>query len=96
MTMLSQEKRVELDYRESDGIEVLLLWNRSDGSLSVAVHDTRTATSFELLVDPEQAGDAFRHPFAYAAFTGVLPDEQGSDAVKRAVDELEGETLSLL
>jgi hypothetical protein len=56
----------ELDYRESDGIEVWLLWNRSDGSLTVYVTDTRISDAFELPVTPAQAPDVFRHPYAYA------------------------------
>jgi hypothetical protein len=55
----------ELDYREGDGIEVSLLWNRSDNSLSVYVFDGREDTSFELIVKPTEARDAFLHPFAF-------------------------------
>jgi hypothetical protein len=65
-----QPLREELDHRESDGIEVSLLWSRADGSLAVAVRDARTGERFELRVEPEQALDAFRHPFAYAGFCG--------------------------
>ncbi len=36
----------ELDYREADGLEVSLLWNRHDGSLSVYVVDSHSNTSF--------------------------------------------------
>ena len=46
MTMtISQQKqtlREELDYRESDGIEVSLLWSRADGSVAIAVRDARS------------------------------------------------------
>jgi hypothetical protein len=61
----------ELDYRECDGIEVSLLWNRRDGSLSVFVFDSRASEAFELGVTPEAARDVFQHPFAHAAFRGV-------------------------
>jgi hypothetical protein len=57
----------ELDYRESDGIEVSLTWSRADGSLAVAVRDARAGEQFDFPVKPEQAWDAFQHPFAYAA-----------------------------
>ena len=57
----------ELDYRENDGIEVSLLWSRADNSLSVFVVDAKTDELFELPVRVEEALDAFRHPFAYAA-----------------------------
>ena len=55
----------ELDYRESDGIEVSLLWNRSDDSLTVYVSDTRTNDAFELAVTPTRAREGFLHPYAY-------------------------------
>ena len=55
----------QLDDREHDGIEVSLLWNRSDDSLSVYVCDSRTAETFEFAIEPDRALDAFRHPFAY-------------------------------
>jgi hypothetical protein len=64
----------ELDYREADGIEVSLLWNRSLNTLSVFVVDTRTNESFELEVLPEEALEAFHHPFAHAAFRGLSFD----------------------
>ncbi len=56
----------ELDYRESNGIQVSLLWNRADDSVSVAVCDIRTEETFEISVSAELALDAFHHPFAYA------------------------------
>jgi hypothetical protein len=57
----------ELDYREADGIEVSLLWSRTDNTVSVLVTDAKTNDCFELHVRNEDALDAFRHPFAYAA-----------------------------
>jgi hypothetical protein len=56
----------ELDYREADGLEVSLLWNRHDGSLSVYVVDSHSNTSFELAAPSDRARDVFLHPFAYA------------------------------
>ena len=58
----------ELDSRISDGIHVRLLWHSGDGSLSVAVHDSKTGEAFELPVgEGERAADVYRHPYAYAA-----------------------------
>jgi hypothetical protein len=57
----------ELDQRESDGISVSLLWRRLDNAIAVSVHDGRSDERFSLRVTAEQALDAFRHPFAYAA-----------------------------
>ena len=57
----------ELDYRESDGIEVSLLWNPETGDLSVYVTDRRTEDALEFAVDAGEIADAFAHPFAYAS-----------------------------
>jgi hypothetical protein len=59
--------RTELAQRQNDGIEVSLLWTRSNGSITVAVRHLATEESFELDVDPALALDAFYHPFAFAA-----------------------------
>jgi len=65
----------ELDYRESDGIQVSLLWSRATDELSVLVFDTKTDEHLELRVEAHEALDAFRHPFAYTnthAVAGAL------------------------
>lgn len=99
-TTISQQKQTlheELDYRESDGIEVSLLWSQADGSLAIAVRDARTAERFELPVEPKRTLDAFRHPFAYPASRGLLPDAQtSSHTIDEAVAELERKTLAFL
>jgi hypothetical protein len=56
----------ELDRRSNDGIDVTLLWNPRTNQVFVAVADERDGESFELEVDPANALDAFRHPYAYA------------------------------
>jgi hypothetical protein len=57
----------ELAARESDGIQVLLLWHPNDNALTVSVEDARFGDRFQLAVAPDRALDAFYHPFAYAA-----------------------------
>jgi len=57
----------ELDYREADGIEISLIWNRCSDTLSVHVFDTKSDESMEIAVPGEDALEAFRHPYAYAA-----------------------------
>jgi hypothetical protein len=57
----------ELAARESDGIYVLLLWHPRADAVTVSVEDDRRGDRFELAVAPDQALDAFYHPFAYAA-----------------------------
>jgi hypothetical protein len=55
----------ELDYRESDGIGVTLLWYEDSNRVAVRVVDSATAEEFELEVAAGNALDAFRHPYAY-------------------------------
>ncbi len=57
----------ELDYRESDGLEVSLLWSRSERSLTVFVYDAKSEETHEIPAPPERALEVFRHPFAYSA-----------------------------
>jgi hypothetical protein len=58
---------LELAARESDGINVLLLWHPGGDALTVSVEDVRIGECFQLAVAPERALDAFYHPYAYAA-----------------------------
>ena len=57
----------DLADRESDGIEVTLLWNADSGRVKVVVDDAKLDESFELDVPRADALAAFHHPFAYAA-----------------------------
>jgi hypothetical protein len=69
------ENRMELAHRASNGIDVHLLWNRSDNTLAVTVSDD-SGESFELPVASGEALDVFHHPYAYAAFRGRLETVQ--------------------
>ena len=71
----------ELDHRETDGVQVSLLWSRSTNAVTVLVRDAKTADEFELAVDPADANDAFHHPYAYAARSGVAYAAGASVAV---------------
>ena len=57
----------ELAFRESDGVQVSLLWHARNDVLTVEVEDSRDGQRFEIPVDRCHALDAFYHPFAYAA-----------------------------
>jgi hypothetical protein len=57
----------ELDSRESDGLEITLVWYPAEDAIAVKVLDTRTNERLEFPVDASDARDAFNHPFAYAA-----------------------------
>lgn len=63
--------RRELAYRESDGIEVTLLWCACHDTVAVQVADHGGDNLFEVVVAREQALDAFYHPYAYAAQRGL-------------------------
>jgi hypothetical protein len=68
MTQLAPTGNIEeLDYRESNGIAVSLLWQRHGNRLSVVVEDTKLGESFTIPARPDNALEVFRHPFAYAA-----------------------------
>jgi hypothetical protein len=67
MTQLAPTGNLEeLDYRESNGIAVSLLWRRPDNSLSVVVADSLLGESFTLAARPDNAHDVFHRPYAYA------------------------------
>lgn len=60
--------RIDLANRRSDGIDVTLWWSPDDESISVEVLHLASDSTFELIVDPSRALDAYYHPFAYAAW----------------------------
>jgi hypothetical protein len=66
----------ELAYRESDGIQVSLLWKRSDNSLKVVVDDTACETWFELEVGDAPPLDVFHHPYAYRSHADEANQER--------------------
>jgi hypothetical protein len=61
----------ELDFRESVGLQVTLLWQEVGNRIWVRVRDARTDDVFAFGVDPADALDAFHHPFAYAPQYGL-------------------------
>jgi hypothetical protein len=63
---VSDRPRLELAHRVGDRIEVQLVYMPSDGTVAVLVHEVSTGIYFELPVEPDQALNAFYHPFAYA------------------------------
>jgi len=66
-TLTPTDMARELDSRESDGLEVSLVWYPAEDAIAVKVLDLRTGERFEFPVPSSQARDAFDHPFAYAA-----------------------------
>ena len=57
----------ELDHRNSDGIDVRLLWDAQTNRVWIAVEDERLGGSQTFAVDDAEALAAFRHPYAYAS-----------------------------
>jgi hypothetical protein len=70
--------RRELAHRVADGIEVQLVYTPSDGMVAVLVHEVATGVYFELPVEPDQALNAFYHPYAYATLRSVGDGEWSS------------------
>jgi hypothetical protein len=56
----------ELAYRESDGIEVALLWSTVEDQVLVRVNDAAAEACFDIAVENHKALDAFYHPYVYA------------------------------
>jgi hypothetical protein len=62
----------ELDSRTNDGIHVRLLWIEADDRVMLAVEDAKTGDAFTVDVHRDDSAlEAFRHPYAYAAWRGV-------------------------
>jgi hypothetical protein len=61
----------ELDARTGDGIDVQLLWYAATETVTVSVYDAKYGNGFEVVVEPNEALDAFHHPFGYASFRGI-------------------------
>jgi hypothetical protein len=75
-TLTPTDMARELDSRESDGLEITLVWYPAEDAIAVKVLDTRTGERLEFPVDAARARDAFAHPFAYAAvLSPELADE---------------------
>ena len=71
---MTQAPTLELDYRETDGIQVRLLWWPAADRITVEVVDEPRGDSFALVVPKHLALDAFHHPFAYAARDASVTD----------------------
>ena len=66
MTATTTHLMRELDHRNTDWIDVRLLWNEHDGRVVVQVADAKTDESFTVEVrEGENALNVFHHPYAY-------------------------------
>jgi len=57
---------VDIATRRGGGIEVALIWDRSDRTLVVFAYDGKTSEKIAVPVSAEEAAEVYRHPFAYA------------------------------
>ena len=65
-TDLNRRELRELDQRSTNGLEVTLLWSERTGSLIICVEDRAASSGFHFAVDPADAVEAFRHPYAFS------------------------------
>ena len=63
---MSPSARRQLAYRNQNGLEVTLLWDRCSNEVSVEVVDHLDDSGFRLRIGGHLALDAFNHPYAYA------------------------------
>ena len=62
---ISRAKSRELAHRVTSYIEVTLLWRKLDNALTLRLVEVATGIEYEIGVRPEDALDAFNHPYAY-------------------------------
>jgi hypothetical protein len=67
------DRVLELDGRASGGIEVSLLWRPTTNKLAVLVRNEAEDEIFAVAVEPVEALDVFRHPYAYRHRGDELP-----------------------
>ncbi len=64
---------LELDARHAGGIDVELLWDPRTQGVLVVAHDASSDETVTIYVEPDQALEVFRHPFAYAGQRASRP-----------------------
>ena len=61
----NRERYQELAHRASSHNEVSLLWRKTDNTLRLLLIEVSTGVMFEVPIAPQDALDAFNHPYAY-------------------------------
>ena len=74
----------ELAQRVNGDVEVSLLWRKSDNLVAVRVADSSTGMAFRIRVLPEEALDAYNHPYIYAGVRGIDSWENAPAAARAA------------
>ena len=65
MQAIGRAKSRELAHRATSAIEVTLLWRQVDDMLTLRLVEVGTGIEFEFGIRPQDALDAFNHPYAY-------------------------------
>ena len=65
MKAIERAQSRELAHRATSCVEVTLLWRKLDNALTLRLVEVATGIEFEFGVRPENALDAFNHPYAY-------------------------------
>ena len=69
----TRKRTRELAERTSSGTLVRLCWRQGTRELWVEVWEPEFDVTIVIPAEPEQALEAFQHPYAYAATHGVIP-----------------------
>ena len=81
---VTRPRNRELAERFSNGIHVRLLWRKETKQLWIEVREPDDDGVLAIPVRPEQALDAFRHPYAYAASGGLQFPTESRAGCERA------------
>jgi hypothetical protein len=74
----------KLAQRLTGAVEVLLLWYPDIDLVELSLQDRATGGGFHLEVAPEDAIDAFYHPYAYARACDVHRDDEDEGTINDA------------
>jgi len=81
---LGEARTRELAQRLTGGVEVLLLWYPDIDLVELSLQDRATGGRFHIEVAPEDAIDAFYHPYAYASACDVHRDDENEGTINDA------------
>jgi hypothetical protein len=69
------EQVIDLATRKSGSIAVALVWDRFEDALRVIAYDALTHEEIVVPVEPSEASEVYRHPFAYANRAIAVADD---------------------
>ena len=89
---IGRAKSSELAHRVTSCVEVTLLWRKLDNAITLRLVDVATGIEFEFGVRPEDALDAFNHPYTYLrvprpdSLNMLPPEPERSGSSSRTAD----------